>query len=58
LKSPQGTKAKSERERKGKEGWATATDKYHLGGGTVHMAQNPSTETHPMPFGIFKHYFC
>ena len=22
------------------------------------MAQNPSTETHPKPFGIFKYYFC
>jgi hypothetical protein len=58
LKSPQGTKVKSKRERKGKERRATATDKCHLKGGKVHMAQNPSTETHPKPFGFFKYYFC
>jgi hypothetical protein len=46
---------KNKRERKGKGRKATATDKCHLEGGKVHMAQNPSTEAHPKPFGIFKY---
>jgi hypothetical protein len=49
---------KSKRERKWKEGWARATYKCHPEGGKVHTAQNPSTETHPKPSGIFKYYFC
>jgi hypothetical protein len=58
LKLSHGTKVKSKRERKGKEGRAQATHNWHLERRKVHMAQYNSTVTHPKSFFISKYYFC